>query len=85
MCKAGLSFHEDVKTDAVCKACTSGCWPCAWTDASGLMAVTLCVCAAFRHVVWLCWLMGDGLSMGQAAQNVYLDVVWAAECWAEAP
>ena len=52
VCKAGLSFHEDVKTDAVCKACASGCWPNAWTDASGLMAVTLCVCAAFRHAMW---------------------------------
>ena len=52
MCPAGLGFHEDVKIDAVFKACASGCWPSAWTDASGLMEVTLCVCVAYGHAVW---------------------------------
>ena len=32
----------------------------------------------------LCWLMGDNLRLGQTSQNVYSDIVWAAEWWAEA-
>ena len=56
----------------------------AWTIANGLIAVTQCV----LHVgmlCGLCWLMGDGLSMGQTSKNVYSNAVWAVEWWAEAP
>ena len=40
----------------------------AWTNASGLMAITWC--AAYGHVVCAVLLMGEDLGMGRASQNV---------------
>ena len=54
----------------------------AWTNATGLMVVTWRV--ACGHVVWVVLLMGEGLGMGQASQNVGKHVVWAARGFAEA-
>ena len=52
----------------MCKALGWWVFVDAWTNASGLMAITWC--ATYGHVVWAVLLMGEDLGMGQASQNV---------------
>ena len=74
MCKTGLGCYDDQMLCA--RHWASGCWLNAWTDVSGLMLVTWC--AVCGHAVWAVLLMGEGLGMGQASQNVGKHVVWVA-------
>jgi len=50
VCKARLVCHDDEQSDDVCKAWVDGCWPSVWTNASGLMTITVCVLHVDRLV-----------------------------------
>ena len=74
VCKIGLGYYDDQMLCA--RHWANECWLNAWTDASGLMSVTWC--AACGYAVQTVLLMGEGLGMGQASQNVGKHVVRAA-------
>ena len=67
MCKAGLGCHDDVQSNAVCKDWATRCYPNTWTNANGMGSYIVYV----LYMDMLCWLMGEGLGMAQASQNVY--------------